>query len=35
MAFKIIQINKSVFAANDEVAKQVREQLMKIGRAHV
>lgn len=29
MAFKIIQINKSVFAANDEVAKQVREQLMK------
>ena len=28
MAFKIIQINKSVFAANDEVAKQVREQLM-------
>ena len=29
MAFKIIQINKNIFAANDEVAKQVREQLMK------
>ena len=28
MAFKIIQVNKNVFAANDEIAKQVRQQLI-------